>query len=197
MSSETAYPDTSARRSGAQQTALVVLRTLIGWHFLYEGYYKMALPGWSADGVPLAPWSSAGYLKAATGPLARLFQWLADRGWTGALDTTVKISLLLIGLSLVLGLFTRAGCRGALALLMLFYLLAVPLAGVPQSGSEGTYLIVNKTLIEAAAVAVLLVFDTGAIAGLDLLLARRRAVAAVDFNPQYVESHNPASRRDG
>jgi hypothetical protein len=69
---------------------------------------------------------------------------------------------------------------GALALLTLFYLLAVPLAGVPQPGSEGTYLVVNKTLIEAAAVAVLLVFNTGAIAGLDLLLARRRAVAGND-----------------
>ena len=45
---------------------------------------------------------------------------------------------------------------------------------MPQPNNEGTYLIVNKTLIEAAAVCVLLVFNTGAIAGLDLLLSRRR-----------------------
>lgn len=167
--------------SAVQQVALVVLRTIIGWHFLYEAYYKWMLPAWSADGVPLAPWSSAGYLKAASGPLARLFQRLIDAGWSGWIDRSVKVGLLLVGLSLILGLLTRAGCWGALFFLTLFYLLAVPLAGTPQPGSEGTYLIVNKTLIEAAAVGVLLVFDTGAIAGLDLLLPRwrfRRRAAA-------------------
>src|SRR5215471_4771130 len=73
----------SNRLPGPQQTALVILRTLIGWHFLYEGYYKLLSPAWSAEGKPLQPWSSTGYLKAATGPLARLFQWLIDAGWIG------------------------------------------------------------------------------------------------------------------
>ncbi|HEY6400879.1 MAG TPA: DoxX subfamily [Blastocatellia bacterium] len=156
--------------SGAQQAALVILRTLIGWHFLYEGYYKLMLPAWSADGKPLPPWTSAGYLKAASGPLARVFQWMIDAGWIGWIDNTVRYSLLLIGLSLILGLLTRVGLYGALFFLALFYLLAIPMAGAPQPGNEGTYLIVNKTLIEGAAVCVLLVFNTGAIAGLDMLL---------------------------
>jgi thiosulfate dehydrogenase [quinone] large subunit len=168
----------SDQLSGARQTALVVLRTLVGWHFLYEGYYKLLSPAWSVEGKPLSPWTSAGYLKAATGPLARLFQWLIDMGWVGRIDTVVKIGLLLIGLSLILGLFTRAGCWGALFFLTLFYILAIPLAGAPQPGNEGTYLLVNKTLIEGAAVVVLLAFDTGAMAGLDLLL--RRAGGASD-----------------
>lgn len=155
--------------SKAQQAALIALRTLIGWHFLYEGYYKFALPGWSADGARLDAWTSAGYLKAATGPLARLFQRMLDAGWTSTLDWSVKIGLVLIGLSLMLGLCTRIGCWGALIMLSLFYLLMVPLAGTQQPGSEGAYLIVNKTLIEAGAVAVLLAFHTGALAGLDLL----------------------------
>lgn len=160
--------------SGLQQTLLVVLRTLIGWHFLYEGYYKLMLPGWSADGAPLAPWSSAGYLRAATGPLAGMFHRMADSGWIGWIDLGVKAGLLLAGVSLLLGLLTRLGCWGALLLLGMFYVAAIPLAGTPQPGSEGTYLLVNKTLIEGAAVAVLLAFRTGEIAGLDLLLARRR-----------------------
>ncbi|HXG66953.1 MAG TPA: hypothetical protein VNO70_17760 [Blastocatellia bacterium] len=166
------------RLSTVQQAALVTLRTLIGWHFLYEGYYKWMLPAWSSEGVPLGPWTSAGHLRAASGPLARLFQRLMDAGWTGWIDNTVKVSLLLIGLSLILGLFTKAGCWGALFFLTLFYLLSFPMAGTHQPGSEGAYLIVNKTLIEAAAVCALLAFNTGAIAGLDLLLAnwrRRRA----------------------
>ncbi|HKQ80402.1 MAG TPA: DoxX subfamily [Blastocatellia bacterium] len=178
--------------SGAQQTALLILRTLIGWHFLYEGYYKLMLPAWSSDGKPLPPWTSVGYLKSASGPLARVFQWLIDAGWIGWIDMTVKISLLSIGLSLILGLLTRVGGYGALFFLALFYLLAIPTAGMPQPGNEGTYLLVNKTLIEAAAVGVLLVFNTGAIAGLDMFLtrwkdARRIHVreATVDPNPAF------------
>ena len=158
--------------SAAQQIALIALRVLIGWHFLYEGYYKFRLPGWSADGAPIAAWSSAGYLKAATGPLGNLFQWLVTSGWISWMNNGVKIGLVLVGLSLMLGLFTRFGCWGALLLLALFYLTAIPLAGTQVPGSEGAYLIVNKTLIEAAAVAVLLIFNTGAMAGLDLLMKR-------------------------
>jgi thiosulfate dehydrogenase (quinone) large subunit len=168
------------------------LRTLIGWHFLYEGYYKLMLPAWSADGKPLPPWSSVGYLKAASGPLARVFQWMIDHGWIVWIDNTVKIGLLLIGLSLILGLFTRLGCWGALFLLALFYALAIPTAGSPQPGNEGTYLIVNKTLIEGAAVCALLVFNTGAIAGLDILLAQWKSArrilrrgATVDPSPAF------------
>jgi thiosulfate dehydrogenase [quinone] large subunit len=157
-----------------QQFALITLRTVIGWHFLYEAYYKIWSPAWSPAGTPLARWTAAGYLKGASGPLAVLFQRMVDAGWTPWIDRTVKICLLLIGLSLLLGLFTRIGAAGALCFLSLFYLLYVPLAGVPQPGNEGTYLIVNKTLIEAAAVGVLLVFDTGAIAGLDLLLRSKK-----------------------
>lgn len=157
-----------------QQFALITLRTVIGWHFLYEAYYKIWSPAWSPAGGPLPRWTSVGYLKGASGPLAGLFQRLVDAGWTPWIDWSVKIGLLLIGLSLILGLFTRIGAWSALFFLSLFYLLYVPLAGVPQPGNEGTYLIVNKTLIEAVAVGVLLAFDTGAIAGLDLLLRGRK-----------------------
>lgn len=165
---------TPARLFSVQQWALIALRTVVGWHFLYEGYYKLVLPAWSVDGAPLARWTSAGYLKAGSGPLARLLQRLIDAGWGGWIDNTVKIGLLVIGLSLMLGVFTKAGCWGALAFLTLFYLVAVPLSGTQQPGSEGAYLIVNKTMIEGVAVCVLLVFRTGEIAGLDMLLKRRK-----------------------
>lgn len=160
--------------SALRQIFLVALRILIGWHFFYEGYYKLMVPAWSSDGVPLARWTSAGYIRGASGPAARLFQRMLDAGWTPWIDNAVKIGLLLVGVSLMLGLFTRTGCWGALFLLAMFYLSAIPFAGVPQAGAEGAYLIVNKTLIEAAAVCVVLVFDTGRIAGLDLVLAAKR-----------------------
>lgn len=161
------------RRWAWREAALVLLRTLIGWHFLYEGYYKLSLPGWSVTGERLAAWSAAGYIRAGSGPLAWGLQRMLDAGWGDWIDRSVKIGLVVIGLSLLLGLLTRLGCVGALLLLLFFYLTMVPLAGTQQAGAEGAYLIVNKTLIEAAAVLVLLAFDTGRMAGLDLLIAGR------------------------
>src|SRR5262245_23460419 len=96
--------------TGLQQTSLVLLRTLVGWHFLYEGLYKLWSPAWSRDGSPLAPWSAAGYLRgAASGPLAELFHGLAGTRLLAFIDTVMPIALVLVGLSLMLGFFTRAG----------------------------------------------------------------------------------------
>ena len=173
------------RLSATQQTVLIALRTVIGWHFLYEGYCKLALPGWSRAGAPLPRWTSAAYFKVSPGPLGNLFHRLVETGWVGWIDNAVKVSLLLIGLSLILGLFTKAGCAGAVCLLTLFYLTSMPLSGIQQPMSEGAYLIVNKTLIEGVAACVLLTFRTGEIAGLDLLFkARRRKPVAIELPVQ-------------
>ena len=156
----------------AQRIALVALRTLIGWHFLYEGVYKLMLPGWTRLGQPAPAWSAAGYLSASTGPLAPLFRALAHSPALGVIDAMVPIGLLLVGSSLMLGFFTQWGCTGALVFLAVFYLSAVPATGVPQPGAEGAYLIVNKNLVELSAVLAVLVFRTGRIAGLDVLRQR-------------------------
>lgn len=160
--------------TAGQQFALVLLRTLIGWHFLYEGYFKLMRPAWGRHGEPLAAWSAAGYLKGATGPFANFFRAMGDAAWIGALDMAVAIGLLLVGLSLMLGLFTRLGCAVALLMLLMFYLAAIPTTGVPDPRAEGVYLFVNKNLIEAAAVVVLLLFPTGHYAGLDRWRRMRR-----------------------
>ena len=157
--------------SNRQQIMLVLLRTLVGWHFLYEGYTKLLNPAWSQAGAPLPSWSSAGYLQVATGPLASLFHWMANAPWIGSLDLVVAVALTAVGLSLILGVFTQLGCAGALALLAMFYLAAIP-TGTLDVRAEGTYLLVNKNLIEACAVAVLFTFRTGSIAGLDRLWVR-------------------------
>ena len=152
-----------------QQVALVVLRTLIGWHFLYEGFFKLWRPAWTRDGTLLGPWSSAGYLRAANGPFADVFHRMASSSWLPAIDHIVAIGLLLVGLSLVLGLFTQAGCVGAILLLAMFYLSQVPTHGLHEPGNEGAYLFVNKNLVEAAAVFAVFAFRTGRLAGLDRL----------------------------
>ena len=161
-----------------QQTALVMLRTFIGWHFLYEGLVKLVWPAWTRAGAPMGRFSSAGYLRSSTGPFADVFRAFADASWLPWLDLLVAWSLLLVGLALMLGLFTQVACAGAIALLALFYLSWLPTRGVYEPGTEGNYLLVNKNLVEAAAVFVVLVFRTGRIAGLDVALARPRAAAA-------------------
>jgi thiosulfate dehydrogenase [quinone] large subunit len=161
--------------------SLVALRTLIGWHFAYEGYYKLMLPAWSRDGGLVAPFSAAGYLRSATGPLAGVFHSMAVHPTlVHATDLAVPIGLLLVGLSLMLGLFTQLGCAGAIAFLTLFYLSQPPLSGMPQTGAEGAYLVVNKNLIELAAAVAVMAFRTGAIAGLDRLLLRRGHREVID-----------------
>jgi thiosulfate dehydrogenase [quinone] large subunit len=167
--------------STAQQVSLVVLRTLIGWHFLYEGYVKLLRPAWGADGLPLAPWSSAGYLRGATGPLASLFNALGTSSWVSTLDVVIPIALILVGVSLILGLLTQVGCIGAMALLTTFYLSAIPTTGLSEPRLEGTYLLVNKNLIELAAVAVVFAFRTGRIAGLDRWFAQARSKSRTVF----------------
>lgn len=163
--------------SSMQQSALVLLRTLIGWHFFYEGYVKLLGPMWTRAGVPLQQFSSAGYLRSATGPLGDLFHSLAASPWVATVDALVAWTLLVSGLLLLLGLFTQLACVLTAGLLALFYLTAIPLSGVAEPRAEGAYLIVNKNLIELAAVAVVFTFRTGRIAGLDRWWIERRALA--------------------
>jgi thiosulfate dehydrogenase [quinone] large subunit len=169
----------SSTLSSFQQFSLVVLRTLIGWHFLYEGIYKLRLPAWSPDGNPLPAWTSAGFIKAASGPFGRLARSAVDAGYLPVIDRLIIFGVAAVGLLLILGLFTRVGCVGAILLLALFYFMAVPTTGMPQPMAEGNYLLVNKTLVEGLAVLVLMSFDTGRIAGLDRLWRERRRTPPV------------------
>jgi thiosulfate dehydrogenase [quinone] large subunit len=132
-------------------------------------------PAWTREGALLGHWSSAGYLRGAGGPFAETFHGLAASPWLSTIDWVVSVALLLVGFSLILGLFTQAGCVGAFLLLGMFYVSAIPSRGVHEAGNEGAYLFVNKNLVEAAAVLALLAFRTGRIAGLDLWRGRPRA----------------------
>jgi thiosulfate dehydrogenase (quinone) large subunit len=161
--------------TAAQQLLLVTMRTLIGWHFLFEGYVKLATPGWGPDGQPMAAWSSAAYLSSATGPLAGFFHSLAASPSLRTIDLIVAIALVAVGIGLMLGLTTQTACAGGIVLLSLFYLASIPTSGLPGPRLEGTYLLVNKNLIELAAVAVLFAFRTGRIAGLDRMFVSRAA----------------------
>ena len=92
-----------------RDVALTLLRVAIGWHFLYEGCWKLM----QKDG-----WSCLSYLSAAQGPLAPVFKWMAEQAWivsTG--DWAVQIGLVAIGLALITGVFARYAARGGIALI--------------------------------------------------------------------------------
>jgi len=146
----------------AQMATVVVLRVLIGWHFLYEGLGKLTAESWSA----------AGYLKQARGPLADLFKWMAsDPAVLDKVNFLNMWGLTAIGLGLILGCFTRFASAAGIVVILLFYLCNPPFVGYFYSiPTEGSYLVVNKNLVEAAALAVVFVTRSGLAAGLDRII---------------------------
>ena len=152
-----------------QQFLLVLLRFVVGWHLFYQGLGKLWIVGWSAKG----------YLENASGPLDNVFQALADRPELMSLaDFAVVWGLILSGLLLMLGLFSRLAALAGFLLLFLFFAAAPPMPylGFSVPGPEGSELYVNKTLIEGLLLMVLAALPTGQMAGLDILVSgwRRR-----------------------
>jgi thiosulfate dehydrogenase (quinone) large subunit len=153
--------------------AITVLRVFVGWHFLYEGLAKLTSSSWSA----------AGYMKQARGPFADLFRSLAAQpNLLANADLITMWGLTLVGACLILGLFTRLASLAGIAFILLFYLCNPPFVGYFYSiPTEGSYLIVNKNLVELCALVVIFATGSGRFAGLDRILhglfARRPRLA--------------------
>ncbi|MCU0397991.1 MAG: DoxX family membrane protein [Cyclobacteriaceae bacterium] len=149
--------------SSGQNTSLVLLRILIGWHFLYEGIIKVYNPAWTAKGYLL----SASILKP-------FFNWLSGDSLIGIVDTLNIVGLLAVGAGLLLGLKIRWACVGGIALLALYYLAHPPFGGLEQGPAEGSYWIVNKNLIEIGALVVLYQFPSYYSFGIEKLFSREK-----------------------
>ena len=91
---------------------LTVIRIAIGWHFLYEGVAK----------IVAANWSSAPYLAGSKWIFAPIFTSMAESGAvTSVVDFLNIWGMILVGLGLIFGLFTRwASLGGAFNALLLF-----------------------------------------------------------------------------
>jgi thiosulfate dehydrogenase (quinone) large subunit len=151
-----------AKLSRGPMVAITVMRILIGWHFMYEGIAK----------ITSATWSASGYLRQARGPAAGMAKWLAAQpNLLANADLITMYGLTLVGVLLILGLFTRLSALGAIGFLVMFYACNPPFVGYFYSlPSEGSYLIVNKNLVELAALIVVLVTGSGKFAGLDVFV---------------------------
>lgn len=145
---------------------LVALRMVIGWHFLYEGIVKVLNP----------KWTSLGYLMDSQGWFASFFQSAANNeSALSVINFLNEWGLVLIGLGLIAGCFTRFAAAGGILLLLLYYLSHPPFIGsenffmLPR---EGAYLWIDRNIIEITALALLCVFPTSRIFGLDGYISR-------------------------
>lgn len=175
--------------------ALTLLRMVIGWHFLYEGVIKVLAKDWTA----------ADYLTDSTWRLAPFFRGLAESPTTlRVVDALNMWGLGLIGLALMLGLFTRLSAFAGAVLLSLYYISNPPFIGLRGVFGEGNYLIINRNLVEIAALIMFVLIPPGWTYGLDgigrSIRSRRqpapnRTAKVVTVDPVADEDPRVAQRR--
>jgi uncharacterized membrane protein YphA (DoxX/SURF4 family) len=147
-------------RTHAQLFTMALLRIAVGWHFAYEGFAKLVDPQWSAEG----------YLRSANWIAAGMFHRLAESPTLLAVTNQVNMwALLVIGVALMLGCATRVAAIAGMCLLALYYLAHPPLFTTAAGVAEGSYLIVNKNVVEMLALLVVATFSQGRL-GLDRYL---------------------------
>ena len=150
-----------------QQISIVALRFAIGWSLFLQGYDKLVATSWSA----------ASGLRSATGPFATLFHHLAEWRWVvAAADRVAVFGLVTLGLLLMLGLLTRTSSSLAVALLLGFLLVhpPLPLSGFGVFSPDGADGCTSRAVLEVLGLIACLAFDSGRIAGVDVLLHRWR-----------------------
>ncbi len=157
--------------------AFNVLRILIGWHFLYEGIVKLAIPGWS----------SSSYLMGSKWLFSGFFHWIIAHSTPLAIADFMNIwGLILIGLGLFLGLFVRLSSIAGATMLLLYYIANPPFL---DSGmvSEGHYFVINRNLIEAGALLLIASFRRDTYWGIGRLV---KGYYQKIKNKQFPESEN-------
>lgn len=139
-----------------QKLSFTLLRIALGWIFFYAGITSILNPKWTA----------LAYLKGAQ-TLSFLYQWLAlpqNITWVNLLN---KFGLTLIGISMILGLFTRIGSIFGMLLMVLFYL---PILKFPLVGTHS--FLVDEHVIYFLIFFLMFAYDGGKVWGLDSILIK-------------------------
>jgi thiosulfate dehydrogenase [quinone] large subunit len=152
------------KNSWELKDSIVILRILIGWHFLYEGIIKLYNPDWT----------SFGYLASAQGPFKPLFTALTSESMLGWVDGLNMAALVIVGLTLTLGFFEKTGAFIGMALLALYYAAHPSFPWLTEVNAEGSYWFVNKNLIELAACLVIFQYPTSTYFGLERLFGKNK-----------------------
>lgn len=141
-----------------QNVSLFLLRIAMGWFYFYAGITKVLDP----------TWTSAGYIKNAH-TLHGLYQVMLNPQVLMVVNFMVKWGLVLLGVSLILGLFVRlSGYLGMLLMLLLY----LPILNFPKVGMMAY--IVDEHIIYILALFVLVQFQAGYVWGLDRWVVLRK-----------------------
>jgi uncharacterized membrane protein YphA (DoxX/SURF4 family) len=138
-----------------------ILRIVIGWHFLYEGIAKLFNPGWS----------SASYLMDSKWLFSGFFHWVTGNATALQIVDFLNIwGLVIVGICLFLGLFTRASCIAGSLLLLLYYIANPPFVESSFPSASHFY-IINYNLIEAVVLIIIASFPKEALFSIQRLIA--------------------------
>lgn len=138
-----------------QKITLVSLRIALGWMFFYAGIIKVLSGNFSAAGYLQGAKTFPGFYNLFLNPqILPVTNFLNEWGLT------------LVGVSLILGAFTRLSSVVGAGLLMLYYF---PILDFPYPDAHS--FIVDLHVLEALAVLVVGAFKAGRIFGLENWLA--------------------------
>lgn len=130
---------------------IFLLRIGIGWLFFYAGITKVLNPAWSA----------VGYLQGAK-TFTGFYEWLMQPGILPVINFINEWGLLLIGISLLLGVFVRLSTAFGAVLMLLYYF---PVLTFPYIGQNS--FIVDEHIIYALALLLLGALRAGRTWGLE------------------------------
>jgi uncharacterized membrane protein YphA (DoxX/SURF4 family) len=143
---------------------LFILRVGIGWHFLYEGVFKLAGPDWSARA----------YLASSYGFMSGFYHWIAQNDTVMSFVDFLNVwGLVLIGAGLIVGVLTRVASMAGIVLLMLYYFAYPPFGNSIYGSPEGHYWIINRNLIESIALLVVFLLPAADYSLMNLLKKRK------------------------
>lgn len=145
--------------SKTQFWSLLLLRLAVGWHFLYEGIVKFMNP----------KWTSYAYLMDAKGFMAGVFHEIAARpALLEVADVLNMTGLTLVGLALITGCLVNWAAIGGIIMLVFYFLSHIPFVDAAYLlPAEGSYLWVDKNIIEIFTLLVIFYFPTSRIVGID------------------------------
>ena len=154
---------TKPHLNSMSRVLLTGVRIVIAWHFLYEGVAKLFVTNWS----------SAGFLRQSNWLLSDTFHWIADNpAALKVVDLLNVWGLILIGMGLFFGLFTRIASLAGAMLLALYYLASPPLIGFAgETIGGGHFLIVSRNLIEMVTLIFLIFVPRQMFYGIDAMLS--------------------------
>ena len=149
---------------------IFILRLALGWIFFYAGFSKVMDPAWSAAG-----------LLSGSQVLPSLYHWFASPGVLSVINFVNEWGLLLLGVSLLLGLFVRLSSSFGILLMALYYL---PQLNFPIASK--VYFLIDVHVIFILGLVILIQAQAGQFWGLEQWLVRQPVYKKSSFLKRLV-----------